>query len=206
VIKAMNIEKKLELLEKEIMIQAQDECRAILEKYENKKNDMISKCELSLYDSIYSDIQKEKKHIQKEKNSRILAVSYDNKQKFATKREELINEIFFLVNKKVNSFINSDEYISYLYKKVDMVNSLYENEEIEIFINKSDEKYKISLMDYNKKIVSVQISKDDIKGGIIFKGLKSGKVFDNSMKSIIAYERNNFLKSNNLSFEVAKWQ
>jgi vacuolar-type H+-ATPase subunit E/Vma4 len=87
-----------------------------------------------------------------------------------------------------------------------MVNSLYENEEIEIFINKSDEKYKISLMDYNKKIVSVQISKDDIKGGIIFKGLKSGKVFDNSMKSIIAYERNNFLKSNNLSFEVAKWQ
>jgi vacuolar-type H+-ATPase subunit E/Vma4 len=202
----MNIEKKLENLEKEIMIQAKDECSIILEEYETKKNDMISKFELVIYDNIYSSIQKEKRRLQKEKNSRILAVSYENKQKIASKREELVNGIFSEINDKVDSYINSEAYLGFLYKVVDKVATLYKNEQIQVTINKADQKYQQNLMDYNKKIVSVDLSLEDIKGGIIFKGLTTGKIFDNSLKSIITFERNNFLKSNKLSFEVAKWQ
>lgn len=202
----MKLEKKLMGLENEIMIQVKDECNVILGEYETKKNDMISKFELTMLDSIYSKIQKEKKNIQREKNSRILAVSYTNKQKISLKREELLNGIFSDVNDKVNSFINSDDYVKFLFSIVDKCIDLFESELVQVIINTTDQKYQQILKDYNPKIADVAISTENIIGGLIFKGTKTKKVFDNSLKSIIAFERNDFLKSNNLSFEVAKWQ
>jgi vacuolar-type H+-ATPase subunit E/Vma4 len=194
----MNIEKKLAALEKEIINQADDECKKIREDYELKKDELVAKLELELLAEIYNSIQKEKRRISKEKNNRVLAFSSDAKRKLSLQREKMIDQIFEDVEKKVSAFVESAEYPDYLKKNIDFALSVFQNEKITLILSKNDQKYADELKNYNPYVENVEITADDILGGLRAVGLTSGKIYDNTLKNAIAVERRNFLKNNKL--------
>jgi vacuolar-type H+-ATPase subunit E/Vma4 len=196
----MNIEKKLAALEKEIINQAGDECKNIREDYELKKDELVAKQEIELFSEIYNSIQKEKRRVSKEKNNRILAFSSDTKRKLSLQREKIIDQIFEDVEKKVSAFVESSEYPAYLKKNVDFALSVFHNEKISLILSKNDQKYADELKNYNAAVENVEISLDDVIGGLRAVGLTSGKIYDNTLKNAISAERRNFLKNNKLGF------
>ena len=192
----MNIEEKLKNLSDATMKQVEEECEQIRKEYEKKKEEIVSKAELEMLSSVYSNIQREKQKASKEKNSHILAVDAENKQKFTVLRNKLIDEIFDSVMEKVREYVKSDEYKTYIANILKDAGYIFENEDIEVICDKNDKKYADFIRMQSSRIVSLEISSEDLIGGLIIKGTKTKKIYDNSFKTILLNERKNFLKNN----------
>lgn len=192
----MNIEEKLKNLSDATMKQVEEECEQIRKEYEKKKEEIVSKAELEMLSSVYSNIQREKQKASKEKNSHILAVDAENKQKFTVLRNKLIDEIFDSVMEKVREYVKSDEYKTYIANILKDAGYIFENEDIEVICDKNDKKYADFIRMQSSRIVSLEISSEDLIGGLIIKGTKTKKIYDNSFKTILWNERKNFLKNN----------
>ena len=192
----MNIEEKLKNLSDATMKQVEEECEQIRKEYEKKKEEIVSKAELEMLSSVYSNIQREKQKASKEKNSHILAVDAENKQKFTVLRNKLIDDIFDSVTEKVREYTKSDEYKTYIANILKDAGYIFENEDIEVICDKNDKKYADFIRMQSSRIVSLEISSEDLIGGLIIKGTKTKKIYDNSFKTILLNERKNFLKNN----------
>ena len=188
----MNIDKKLENLEKEIISQAEDECDKLREEYENKKNDMVSRQELIILSDAYNHIQKEKRQILKDKNNRILAASSEYRHKLANMRENMIDELFLDIKKRISDFTKSENYLAYLKNTIESVLSAFPNEKVSLVLYKDDRDYKDTLLKI-EGVEEVSFTLEDNIGGFMVKGQTKG--YDNTFKTLLERERKDFLKN-----------
>ena len=188
----MNINKKLEALEKEIISQAEDECSKIKEEYEHKKNEMVSKQELIILSDAYNHIQRVKRQILKDKNNHVLSVSSEYKHKLSTMREGMIGDLFLDVKKKLSEFTKTDNYFTYLKNTIESVLVAFENEELTLVLYKDDKDYKDELSRLNG-ISKIEFTLDENIGGFIIKS--QTKTYDNTFKTLLERERKDFLKN-----------
>lgn len=192
----MNVEEKLKKLSEATMKQVDEECEQIKNNYEEKKDKLVNEAELELLTSVYSNIQREKQKASKEKNSHVLAVDTENKQKYTVLRSKLIDEIFDTVSEKVREYTKTEEYKNHLTGILKDAEYVFPDEDIEVVCDKSDKQYADFIKMQNGRIVSLEISPEDIIGGLIIKGTKTKKIYDSSFKAVLAEERRNFLKNN----------
>jgi len=188
----MNVDKKLEALEKEIISHAEDECVGIKEEYERKKSDMVSKQELIILSDAYNHIQKIKRQLMKDKNNRILSVSSEYKHKLSVMREQLIDELFSDIRKKLVEYTKSGAYFEYLKNTIESVVVAFPNEELSLVLYKDDKDYKDKLLQISD-IRDISFTLDEIVGGFLLKG--QSKIYDNTFKTLLERERKDFLKN-----------
>ena len=188
----MNINKKLEALEKEIISQAEDECFRIKEEYEHKKSDMVSKQELIILSDAYNYIQKVKRQVLKDKNNRILSVTSEYKHKLSAMRETAIDDLFLDIKKKLVDFTRSEAYFSYLKNEIESVLAAFPNEEVTLVLYKDDKDYK-SKLSRIKGVSEVEFTLSESIGGFIIKG--QTKTYDNTFRTLLERERKDFLKN-----------
>ena len=188
----MNIDKKLESLEKEIISQAEDECAKIKEEYEHKKADVVGKQELIILSDAYNYIQRVKRQLLKEKNNRILSDTSEYRHKLSTMRERMIDDLFFEVKKRLVDFTESDDYFSYLKSELESILAAFSDEEVKLILCKDDKNYKEGLLAL-KGVSEVEFTLSENIGGFIIKG--QTKIYDNTFKTLLERERKDFLKN-----------
>ena len=202
--------------------------KVVLEKAFSVRNEMekdvkmrieksIEKEELQILEEAYNKIQKEKARTIQEVNEKISTERMEYKKKLIMRRTQIAEEIFDKVIEKINEFINSDNYWELLLKNAEKAiealtdGVIFEQQKEEkqtfiISINKSDEQYKERLEEkmkeqYNNAIIEVQITNEDIVGGVTVYYKEKNAFIDYSIRNSINGAKKQFLKVSGLSIE-----
>lgn len=134
------VEEKLDEFYKDIMNDVNENKKNILDLVDKDIQKKLEEKELEYLEKAYSRIQEGLKGIHREKNEIISRAAMESKRKLLNKREEIINQVYEMVLKKLNNFVDSNEYEEYFLENINnLLVSSDSSDEIEIIIIKKDQ-------------------------------------------------------------------
>lgn len=193
-----DLEKKISILSKSILDEAEKEREKLISDIRERKNSAVTEKENELLSDAYDDIQKTVTKYSKENNERILKVEMDLKKGLIKKREQMIEEIFLEVSKRLEEFCESPQYKDWLIKAAGLAVSQTGNGEIHLL--KKDGKYKDDIADAFPDCSVTADADDSLIGGVT--SVNKNIASDCTIKEKLEEQRVNFLKTSALSIKI----
>ena len=160
----MTIEEKLELFHKTAIGDASAQSVAMVDEYEKGLNDGFEQEKAEIKEKADNLFKIESERIQHEKNKVLSAVNRDVKRQVLEEKKSFEKILFTLVEKKLQDYMQTENYKKLLVKQINETVSFAKDDQVEIYINRSDEDKKDMLE--KETGVKILISETDIMGGI----------------------------------------
>lgn len=199
------VEEKLENFTRTVMMEATEKRKKILQQAEEYKERVLEKKELEFLEQAYETIQKEIRKVQKEKHEMISRAIIERKRALFQKREEIVEEVFDNLARKINAFQQTDEYKQYLLKSIEEGMMTVGEGEIIVYLNHSDihfaDTFKEKLGKKFGKSITIKEEQYDMIGGCRVLNKTKNILVDLSFKSKIQHQKDQFLKTSGLVIE-----
>ena len=195
----------LEKFSKEVLDKAFEVRKQLEEDLNNNKKAIIDKREKEFAEAAEERIKDETSSFRAESNEAISRSRLEYKKKLLKEREEILNDVFGAAEQKVKEFVSSDKYFDWLAEnaKQSVSSIALDNEDIIIFLNKSDEGYKERLSELlasqGLEVVLKIDETADFVGGTKAVCVSKGIEIDNSIYLRMENAKNDFLKTSGLS-------
>lgn len=197
----INIDEKVNRLEKEILADVEAEKAAILKELQDEIDRIYNEKETEYLTVAYNIIQNGMKMIDKQKHETMSKTIMESKAMLLNKRSEIIEAVFAKAEEKLRDFVQSNDYYPFLVNMIEnCLNEATDGEHI-VYINSSDEKY---LDDLNKKfgnIVVTENNKIDMIGGCKVLNKTLGIFIDDSFAKRLKDEHGPFLQRCKITIE-----
>lgn len=191
----MNIsEIKLVNFENMVIKEAEDKRDAILNEILQEKQNKLAVIEKEIQDDAKQTLKKAKAKISKEKNERIVQKNLMYKQEMLSERQRLIDNVFNGVIKRLNEFINSQEYEKYLLDTIILSKQKLQGASI-VVISKNDDKYAEKISDLG---FTVEYTDDIIIGGCLLIDKDNSLRIDETFATKLQSAKDGFLETYNL--------
>lgn len=192
-----DIEKKLADFSNIILSEAEAQKEKAVKELEDKKKQAVGEKETELLKDAYEDIQRAVSKYSKEENERILKNEMTAKKQVLKRREDIINEVFDNVGKRLEAFVTTEEYKKWL---IALARKACGEVGIgEIKISERDSIYKSDLENAVPGCVVTSCGNDIIGGlRVISKNLS----VDYTIKEMLAEKRGSFLKTSGLNIKA----
>ncbi|MCX7715100.1 MAG: V-type ATP synthase subunit E [Clostridia bacterium] len=192
-----SVEDKLTSFSAFVLQEAKEQSSRVIEEIEYKKNEIVDKKELELLTDAYERIQKMVSKYSRENNERVLKVEMGFRKELLVKREQIMNEVFSEVIKKINEYVDSPDYKNWLVKKIESACAEVGEGNKIVYITEKDSRYRQEIEKDN--VVVNTVCEDDFLGGArVYNSDK--KIFaDYSIKQMLEDEKHNFLKISGLA-------
>ena len=146
----------------------------------------------------YTTIQKKSQEIKKKLKSEVAKFGLDSKRAVLVKRNEITQNIFDDVTARLLEFYNSSDYDAYLLSKLQKFSTSYKLSDVTIMIGEKDYK-NIETIASAYSLPCTFIEDKSIKlGGFIVQNAQQGLYFDETLKTILADQREYFILNSNL--------
>ncbi|WHH61221.1 V-type ATP synthase subunit E [Petroclostridium sp. X23] len=196
------VDDKLDNFSSIVMKEAAEKRLQILNQVKEERDGILEQRELDCLEDAYVKIQKEIRKTDKEKNEMISRAVMESKKALLQKREEIIEEIFNNIMKRIQSFLETPDYYTFLMQNILQGRQQVGQGEIIIYINKSD----VSLIDKIKQQLSepleIQVDQEDIIGGCKVFNKTKGTLIDDSLAAKIAQQKECFLEISGLVIDL----
>jgi len=196
-----NVDERLNNFSNAVLKKAFDVREAMTEELENNRDKELKEREMLYLEEAYKKIQINKAKIIQESNEDISRAQIESKKELIKRRNEIIDEVFEGVLSKLKEFMQSLNYYSWLCERAEYAMGKVGNSHniLNALINKSDEHLQERLK--NDLDIEVDISKEDIIGGIIVCNREENLLLDLSLKENLYEEKNEFLKNAGLNID-----
>lgn len=185
--------------EKAILERAKAQRDKSLEDYEEKHKSELEKIRSDLTYEFDNYIARQFQQINLKVASDVSKNTAILKQQIFKRREELKKEVFAEVLIKLNNFTNSDEYLSYLLRKLkELTDNVLAKNSI-VFSREEDKKYLNNIKATLPLEVEVVFSERVKIGGFIIENLQAGIINDESIDLKLSNANNWFYENSGLS-------
>lgn len=160
----MNIEEKLKLFDELCSKQAKEEYTQIMQEYQDSLEEMLAKHKEIKTSDTGARLRGEEKILQRDFNKEYSLRQTHWRQAIEKKQNELRQELFARVLKRLLEVKKTDKYLDYLCRKTEMIIRYAEDEPFELYMDASD----LDLMSKLEKrySISIRVSSKNIYGGI----------------------------------------
>lgn len=186
----MTLDEKMRVFYDSTIEDATMQSKKILTEYQESLQVMFEEHEKEAREKAKFTLETESQKLVQEKNKVLSMQSLDFKRQLNEKNEVLKNELFLDVERKLKSFMKTEEYIQLLIKQINEAVDFARSDEIIIYINSSDENLKNRLeMETNTPIT---ISNIDFMGGTRAVIQEKNILIDRSFSSKFMQEKDTF--------------
>ena len=179
----MTTEEKLQHFYDASIESAQKEAQHLQMEHKESLDKMFQEHKQAREQEINQRIHTESRKLKREINKTVSAKQLEYRRILSAKTEEIKNMIFCEVEKKLNDFKNSPEYVEYLISHIQDALDFAEHDEIIIYLDASDEKYLDELTKHFG--FTPTISKESWMGGMRAVIRSKNFLIDNSFLSLL---------------------
>ncbi|WP_105615563.1 V-type ATP synthase subunit E [Vallitalea okinawensis] len=193
-----SINNKLDKFSNTIYTKATHEKEDIIKKAEKNRANALKEKELDCLETAYLNIQHSIRSIDQQKKEMVSKALMEQKKSLLNRREEIIEEVFSLVKKKLREYTLTEEYKDYLFKTIDANVKQIGEGNIHIIISKNDEKYLQELKERFGHEVILYDGYDDIIGGCIVENVDNRRYINDTLLESLQEKSQEFIKSCNM--------
>ncbi len=192
---------KIQAFSKVIMDEVAEKKEQIINEANSEKQKVLEQKELEfLYDS-YKEIQKAVRKIDLENNELTSRSIIESKRKLYEKRNNIINNIFLDVEKRINDFKKTPDYYTFIKDCIKNAIDVIGKNDLVISVNNEDRDNTNKIIKELDLQCEVEISEKDILGGCIAYSKESGLLINNSIIDRVKDQKQRFLENFNLSID-----
>ncbi len=185
----------IDALNRKVLSEAYAEYDSIVNNLENIKNQKISRIKDSLAENMKNEINIELTRAKNLEQKRLSEIIFSNKRNLINQRVEMEIEIFDELYKKLAEFVSSEEYIKYLYEKLENGKKTFENENVKIYANSKDIE-KINKIASELNYTYTIETDNNIKiGGFIIEYINRSLLYNDTLDSEYENQKEWFKKS-----------
>lgn len=185
---------KLANFERLVINYAEQQSKEKLVELADEKKNAIEKIEAELTEKYQRELNARAAKITRLKNKRIFQFRLECQQQILSRRQELIDNLFEGVIKRLEEFVMSPQYEEYLLQGIAASKKRLEGA-THVQICERDKKY---APDIEKNGLIVEYTKEPVIGGFVLIDKKSAVRLDDTLMSKVKNARNEFLEKYNI--------
>lgn len=195
----MTIDEKLQHFYDVSIEEAKEDAAKEIQKHRESLSQMLNEHKDARRQGAEAEIKAEADHVRREINKALAAEQITLKRHWSRKQEELKDNLFSAVKKKVDAFMQSPEYLDYLCKQIKNVQEFAGTDQVHISLSSSDsDKLDILTAKTGAELI---LSKDDFIGGVRAAIPEKNIMIDNSFLEELESMRKEFKFDGGLSHE-----
>lgn len=185
---------KLANFERLVINYAEQKSREKLAELADEKKNAIEKINAELTEKYQRELNTRAAKIARLKNKRIFQFRLECQQQILSKRQQLIDNLFEGVVKRLEEFVMSPQYEKYLIEGITASKKQFEGA-THVQICERDKKY---ALDIEKTGLMVEYTNEPVIGGFVLVDKKSAVRLDDTLMSKVQNARNEFLEKYNI--------
>ncbi len=190
-------EKKLIEFEKLVLGEARQQRDQIVQEIEQYKHEKILDIEIELLENAYKRIQKEIASIIKAENEKVAKVAASCRKELLTRRENMVERIFSVLNERIAAFKETEAYAAYLLSAVsDGIAQAGGNNPL-VCIDKTDMKFAKSIQ--NATGYEPVAAGENMIGGCKVHNKEKKIICDNSLVTMLEAVKEQFMEEIKIS-------
>ena len=195
----MTIDEKLQHFYDVSIEEAKEDAAKEIQEHRESLSQMLNEHNDARRQGAEAEIKAEADHVRREINKALAAEQITLKRHWSKKQEELKENLFSAVRKKVDAFMQSPEYPDYLCRQIREVQEFAGTDEIHISLSSSDSD-KLDILTA-KTGAELSVSGDDFIGGICAAIPEKNIMIDNSFLEGLESMRKEFKFDGGLKHE-----
>lgn len=160
----MTLDEKLDIFYNSAIKSATEQSDQIIEEYKESLKKIEEEHKAEIQRKAHNTLQIESDHLVREKNKQLSTMALDIRRNITEKIDELKEDLFDDVEKKLADFMKTPDYTALLTKQIKEAMNFAKGNQITIYINPSDKKKKEALEKTTGAVLT--ISTIDFMGGI----------------------------------------
>lgn len=195
----MTIDEKLQHFYDVSIEEAKEDAAKEIQEHRESLSQMLNEHKDARRQGAEAEIKAEADHVRREINKALAAEQITLKRHWSRKQEELKDNLFSAVRKKVDAFMHSPEYLDYLCKQIRNVQEFAGTDPVHISISSGDSD-KLDILTA-KTGAELTLSKDDFIGGVRAAIPEKNIMIDNSFLEELESMRKEFKFDGGLNHE-----
>lgn len=195
----MTIDEKLQHFYDVSIEEAKEDAAKEIQEHREALSQMLNEHKDARRQGAEAEIKAEADHVRREINKALAAEQITLKRHWSRKQEELKDNLFSAVRKKVDAFMQSPEYLDYLCKQIRNVQEFAGTDPVHISISSGDSD-KLDILTA-KTGAELTLSKDDFIGGVRAAIPEKNIMIDNSFLEELESMRKEFKFDGGLNHE-----
>ena len=195
----MTIDEKLQHFYDVLYRGSKRRCRKKIQEHRESLSQMLNEHKDARRQGAEAEIKAEADHVRREINKALATEQITLKRHWSRKQEELKDNLFSAVRKKVDAFMQSPEYLDYLCKQIRNVQEFAGTDPVYISISSGDSD-KLDILTA-KTGAELTLSKDDFIGGVRAAIPEKNIMIDNSFLEELESMRKEFKFDGGLNHE-----
>ena len=186
----MTIDEKLQHFYEVSLEEAREDAAQAIQEHKRLLSEKLEEHRQLSRQNAEAEVKAETEHVRREVNKALSAEQITLKRDWSKKQEELKEALFGEVSTKIRDFMSTPEYETYLCRKIKEAQDFAENDEIHIFLSRTDRERLDALI--QKTGISLQVSEEDFIGGIRAEIPHKNILIDNSFAANLDAMRKEF--------------
>ena len=186
----MTIDEKLQHFYEVSLEEAREDAAQAIQEHKKLLSEKLEEHRQLSRQNAEAEVKAETEHVRREVNKALSAEQITLKRDWSKKQEELKEALFGEVSTKIRDFMSTSEYETYLCRKIKEAQDFAENDEIHIFLSRTDRERLDALI--QKTGISLQVSEEDFIGGIRAEIPHKNILIDNSFAANLDAMRKEF--------------
>ena len=195
----MTTEEKLENFYRHSIDRANAEAQRLISEHQEALDRLFEEPQTLKRQQAREEINAETEKLKREANKTLSAEQLSIKRTLSEKNEELKNQLFEEVRKKMEDFKKTEEYKNYLKTKIREAVSFASGDALQFYLDPSDEEYRKELEE--EFSISMLVSETPFTGGIRAVIPEKNILIDNSFDSLISEEQEAFIFHGGMTHE-----
>lgn len=160
----MTIDEKLQHFYEISIEEAKEDAAKAIQEHKESLAQILENHKSSRRQISEAEVKAEADHVRREINKALSAEQITLKRDWSRKHEELKEDLFSIVRKKVEAFMASPEYLDYLCKQIQEIKKFAGKDQVHISLSRNDDDKLETLI--AKTETELTVSEDDFIGGI----------------------------------------
>ena len=186
----MTIDEKLQHFYEVSLEEAREDAAQAIQEHKKLLSEKLEEHRQLSRQNAEAEVKAETEHVRREVNKALSAEQITLKRDWSKKQEELKEALFSEVREKVQQFISTPEYETYLCRKIKEAQDFAGNDEIHLFLSSTDGEHLNTLT--QKTGAPLQVSTEDFIGGIRAEIPQKNILIDNSFAANLDAMRKEF--------------
>ncbi len=195
----MTIDEKLQHFYDISIEEAKEDAAKEIQTHREMLSQMLNEHKDARRQGAEAEIKAEADHVRREINKALAAEQITLKRHWSRKQEDLKEDLFSAVRKKVDTFMKSPEYLDYLCRQIQEVQEFAGTDEVHISLSSGDND-KLDVLTA-KTGAELTVSKDDFIGGVRAAIPEKNIMIDNSFLEGLESMRKEFKFDGGLNHE-----
>lgn len=197
----LSVEDKINRFSNTIINKAAKEKKEIVSRAEKNRDKVLKEKELEYLQKAYDTIQNGIRKFNNEKNEMISKAIMDGKRKLLNRREEISKEVFDMACEKLKAFQQTKEYEDYLVSLItDNLEAIGQGD-VEIIVSKDDERLLPMLNEKFNNKVSLNKAEENMIGGCILMNHTKNKYINYSLYERLMTLKEEFIQRSNIHIQ-----